>query len=410
MTGEAGTSGAGVVIVGAGHGGVTAAIELRAKGYAGPVTLLSDEPVAPYERPPLSKAWLTAPDGAPPPLYDADTLAERGIALRLGARAEAVDTGARTVTVGGAMLPYDHLILATGAAARRLPLPGCDAEGVHTLRTAADAERLKAALGEGVRLVVVGAGYIGLEVAASARKRGADVTVAELSDRPMARTASVEVAAFFQAAHEARGVRFVFGDGLAAIETEDARARGVRLASGRVLPADAVLLAAGGVPDCALATAAGLDCDDGIVVDEAARTSAPGVYAVGDATRRPSAFAHAPIRLESVHNALEQARLAAADVAGAPPPRVEAPWFWSDQYDLKLQIAGLVGDADRRIVREGPGALSVFHLRGGALRAVEAVNDPRAYMTGRTALTRGLAVDVGVLADPEADLKDALAR
>ena len=400
------------VIVGAGHGGTTAAVELRARGYEGEVVLLSDEPVEPYERPPLSKDWLTRADGARDPLHGAAALAERGVDLRLGARAARLDRAARMVHLeDGEAVPYTHAILATGSLARRLPLPGAEADGVHGLRTAADAAGLRDALAPGARLVVIGAGYIGLEVAASARGRGAEVTVIELADRPMARTASAPVSAFYRARHEAEGVRFVMPSGVAAIEAPGGRATGVRLTDGTVLPADAVLIAAGGVPDTALAEAAGLATEGGVATDEAGRTDDPSVFAIGDAARRPTPWADAPLRLESVHSALEMARLAAAAITGTKPPALVAPWFWSDQYDLKLQIAGLVGaEAGTLIVREGGDALSVFHVAGERLLAVEAINDPRAYMTGRTALTRGQAVDAAILADPARDPKDALIR
>ena len=402
-----------VVIVGAGHGGATAAVELRARGHGGEVLLLSDEPVAPYERPPLSKGWLTSPGGAKPPLYDEATLAARRVTFRSGVRVAGIDRDARRLrTEDAEAIAYDALVLATGSRARRLPVPGAGLPGVHTLRTAADADALRAELRAGARLVVVGAGYVGLEVAASARRLGCAVTIAELAPRPLARTASARVADHFQRLHEAHGVAFLFEDGVAAVEGAGGRAAGVTLGSGRHLPADAVLVAVGGVPDTALAEGAGLDCANGILVDEASRTSDPAVYAVGDATSRPSPFAPpgegGRVRLESVHNALEQARLAAADLTATPPPRIEAPWFWSDQYDTKLQIAGLVRAGDEQVVRTGPSGLAVFHLRGGGLRAVEAANDPVAYMLGRKALTAGRGVDAAVLADPDADLRAAL--
>ena len=399
----------GIVIIGAGHGGTTAAVELRNRGYDGPVTLLSEEPVEPYERPPLSKDWLLRKDAGRDVLFGAETLAARSIDLRIGVTATGIDRGARTVAAGGETLPYDALILATGSRARRLPLPGIDAGGVFSLRTAADADALREALAPGARLVVVGAGYIGLEVAASARRRGADVTIVELADRPMARTASEAVSAFYQARHEAEGVRFVLPTGVTGIEIEGGRAAGVALSTGEMLVADAVLIAAGGAPDTALAEAAGLDAVGGVLTDEVGRTSDEAIFAIGDAARRPTPWSDEPLRLESVHNALEMARLAAAVITDTKPPALVAPWFWSDQYDLKLQIAGLVGGGTE-VVRRTDDSLAVFHLQGERLRAVEAVNDPRAYMLGRTAITKGQAVDPSVLADPSADLRSAVRR
>ncbi|MCQ8184487.1 NAD(P)/FAD-dependent oxidoreductase [Parvularcula maris] len=400
-----------IVIVGAGHGGTTAAVELRSRGFEGGIVLLSDEPVEPYERPPLSKAWLTADGAEKDSLYGLDTLSERGIDLRLGAKAETLDLAARSLRLGdGSELTYSALILATGSQARKLPISGMECENVFSLRTAGDADALRAALVPGSKLVVVGAGYIGLEVAASARKLGADVTIVELADRCMPRTASVTISDFYHQYHEEHGVAFVLKDGVSALEAEGDHVTGVALSSGSVLPADAVLIAAGGVPDDILAQQAGIACDNGILTDENGRTSDPSVYAIGDAARRPTPWAEEALRLESVHSALEMARLVAADITGSQPPALQPPWFWSDQYDLKLQIVGLVTPGFEQIKRHTEGSLSVFHLKGDELMAVEAVNDPRAYMLGRTALSKGLAVDRHVLSDPEADLKNALLR
>lgn len=403
-----------VVIVGAGHAGGSVAAFLRQFGFAGPITLVGDEPLPPYQRPPLSKGWLKGEVGADELLLKPERwYAEAGIDLRLSSPVEALDLEGRTVRLAdGHAIGWDKLVIATGARARPLPVPGADLYGVLSLRHAADAEALRTTLGPGRRLAVIGGGYVGLEAAASARALGAEAVVIEREARVLARVACSELSDFFTACHRARGVAFELNADVVALEEEDGRVAGVRLGDRRVLPCDAALVGVGAIPNDEAARAAGLPCDDGVVVDALARTGRPDVWAVGDVTRRPlPLYEDRAHRLESVPNALEQARLAACAIAGRPLPASEVPWFWSDQYDLKLQIAGLPFEADRRVVRGDPAdaRFAVFHLCGEVVRAVEAVNDAPAFMTGRQLIARRTPVDPARLADPATPLKSLLA-
>jgi 3-phenylpropionate/trans-cinnamate dioxygenase ferredoxin reductase component len=396
-----------VVIVGAGHAGGSAAAMLRQYGWKGPITLIGAEPVPPYQRPPLSKAWLKREtDGAALALRPAAFYPTNGITLHLATHATAIDPERRRVTLGsGEHVAYDHLILATGARARRLPIAGHDLAGVLTLRSVADADALQATLSPGSSVVVIGAGYIGLEVAASARSLGVAVTVIEREDRVLARVASPPLSAFFTRAHAAEDVRILCGASIAAIEGADGRVTAVRLADATLLPCDAVLIGVGAAADDTLARAAGLVCDDGIVVDLAARTSDPHIYAIGDCTRRPLPRYERTGRLESVPNALEQAKQAAADLCGRPPPAPEVPWFWSDQYAIRLQIAGLPFDVDDIVLRGDPagGKFAAFHLAAdGTVQAVEAVNAPAEFVAGRQMIARRQQTTAATLRNPNA--------
>ena len=402
-----------VVIIGAGHAGGSVAAFLRQFGFAGPITLIGAEPLPPYQRPPLSKGWLKGEVGADELLLkSAAWYAEARIDLRLSSPVESLDLKACEVRLAdGHGVAWDRLVIATGARARPLPVPGADLYGVLSLRDAADAEALKTSLGPGRRLAVIGGGYVGLEAAASARALGAEAVVIEREPRVLSRVACPELSDFFTAYHRARGVAFELGADVAALEAADGRVSGVRLGDGRTLACDAVLVGVGALPNDEIAAAAGLACDGGVVVDAQARTANPDIWAVGDVTRRPLPhYEHRMFRLESVPNALEQARLAACAIAGRPFPPPETPWFWSDQYDLKLQIAGIPFEADQRIVRGDVAAarFAVFHLRGGVVRAVEAVNAPPEFMTGRQLIARATAVDPQRLADPATPLKSLL--
>ncbi len=403
-----------VVIVGAGHAGGSAAAFLRQFGWAGAITLVGAEPLAPYQRPPLSKAWLKGEAGADELLLKPlGWYGENAVDLRLSSPVQAIDLAGRTVRLAdGHAVGWDRLVIATGARARALPVSGADLYGVTALRDAADAERLKTTLGPGRRLAVVGGGYVGLEAAASARALGAEAVVIEREARVLARVACPELSDFFTAYHRDRGVLFELGADVLALEEADGRVAGVRLGDGRVLPCDAALVGVGAVPNDELARDAGLRCDGGIVVDAQARTAHPDVWAVGDVTRRPLPhYEDRPWRLESVPNALEQARQAACAVTGRPQPAPECPWFWSDQYDLKLQIAGIPFEADSRVVRgdRAQARFAVWHLQAGRVRAVEAVNSAPDFMAGRQLIARRTLVDAARLADPATPLKSLLA-
>ena len=402
-----------IVIVGAGHAGGTVAALLRQYGHAGAVTLIGDEALEPYQRPPLSKAWLKGEaDGDSLRLKAPEWYADNGVDLRLSQTVAAIDRAARTVRLsGGDTISYDKLILATGARARRLPIGGADLDGVMALRTAADAEALKTALAPErhrvKRLAVIGGGYVGLEAAASARALGAEVVVLERESRILARVACPVLSRFFQDYHREHGVHFILDAAVKRLIGEDGRVRGVQLADGSRLDCDAVLVGVGAVPNDELAQAAGLACQDGVLVDLAARTSDPAIFAIGDVTRRPMPLYDAVMRLESVPNALEQARQAAAAITGRPAPEPETPWFWSDQYDLKLQIAGVPVGCDDMVVRGDPGApgFALFHMAGDVIRAVEAVNAPGEFLVGRQLIGRRTPVCREQLADRATPMK-----
>ena len=400
---------AGVVIVGAGHAGGNAAALLRQYGYQGAVTLIGAEPVAPYQLPPLSKAYLKGEMPAERLAFKpANFYAEQQIDLKTGVAVRAVDRAAKRVELtDGTSLPYAKLILATGSQPRPFALEGATLDGVLTLRTLADSDALRARLQPGARVAVIGAGYIGLEAAAAARQLGFDVTVFEAAPRVLGRVTSELVSAFYQNEHRAQGVDLRLDAKIDAFVGDDGKLAGIKLASGEIVPAAVALVGIGIVPDVALAEAAGLECDNGIVVDDDARTSDPDIFAIGDCTLRPLAHYGRSGRLESVHNALEQAKLAASAIAGKPRPACEVPWFWSDQYDLKLQTAGLHGGHDRIVVRGTPEArsLALYYLKGRTLLAVDAVNAMADFLCGKKLAGTGIELDLDALAAPDTDIK-----
>jgi 3-phenylpropionate/trans-cinnamate dioxygenase ferredoxin reductase component len=402
-----------VVIVGAGHAGGTAAALLRQYGFGGPITLLGEEPIPPYQRPPLSKAWLKGEaDEDSLALKPLDFYGEQSIDLRMGVSVASIARSPKTVTLAaGETISYDVLILATGARPRQLAIPGADLAGVCELRTAADAETLKSNLKPGCRLAVVGGGYIGLEVAASARALGAEATVVELQSRVLARVASEPLSAFFEAYHRARGVSFELGVSVHEILGESGRVTGVKLSDGRAIACDAALIGVGAVPNDEIARDCGLECANGVVVDLEARTADPSVFAIGDVSHRPLPLYDRTFRLESVPNALEQAKQVAAALTGRAPPAPEVPWFWSDQYDLKMQIAGLPFDGDSLLVRGDPASakFAVFHLKGDLIQAVEAVNAPPEFMAGRQLIGSRRPVARERLADGAISMKEVAA-
>ena len=402
-----------VVILGAGHAGGVAVALLRQYGHGGPITLIGDEPIAPYQRPPLSKAWLKGEaDADSLALKPLEFYAENNVDFRPNVTATALDRAARTVALSsGDTVSYDVLILATGARAIALPIAGADLSGILFLRTAAHAEALKAAVGPGRTLAVVGGGYIGLEVAASGRALGAEVVVIEREARLLARVAAEPLSIFFKAYHEKHGVRFELGASVNGFVGANGHVTGVSLSDGRTIACDAVVVGVGAHPNDELAKAAGLQTARGVVVDLDARTSDPAIFAIGDVAHRPMPIYDRMFRMESVPNALEQAKQAACAITGRPRPPGECPWQWSDQFDLKLQIAGYAFDVDQVILRGDPATarFAVFHLKGDQIQSVEAINSPPEFMMGKQLILNRKPVDKVRLADPSISMKEVAA-
>jgi len=375
-----------VVIVGAGQAGAQLAISLRQGGFAGPIRMVCDEPYLPYQRPPLSKKFLAEyrnPDSLF--LRPESFWRDHRVECDLGAAAGEIQPKERRVLLrNGREIPYGTLVLATGTSARALPVSGVDLPGVFSLRRIDDVVALRPAITAAERVVIVGGGYIGLEVAAVVRTEGRSVTVLEAEDRVLKRVAGPATSDFFDRYHRQHGVDIRLGARLVAIEGHSGALR-ARLTPDDALAADLVLVATGARANDDLAAAAGLTCQDGIMVDEFARTSAPDIFAIGDCTRFPSRRYGRRLRLESVQNAIDQAKAAAAFMLGKPQPYDPVPWFWSDQYDIKLQIAGLAEgyEAVGTVGDPGTAHFSVEYRRGGRLIAVEAVNDARAHMLAR---------------------------
>ena len=397
-----------VVIVGAGQAGAAAAAKLRALGYAGSITLIGAEAAPPYQRPPLSKAyllgemeearlWLRAPE-----FWD-----EAQITLKLGAAVSAIDTTAQTVRVGDEVLGYDALILTTGSTPRRLPADvGGDLAGVYVVRSLADVDAMRPEFVAGRRLVIIGGGYIGLEAAAVGRKLGLEVSVIEMAPRILQRVAAPETSSYFRKLHEDHGAVIMESTGLDRL-LGDTHVTGVRLKDGRELAADFVIAGVGITPNTAEAAAAGIAIDNGIRTDAQGRTSAANVWASGDCASFPLNGVQA--RLESVGHAIDHAELVADNIMGAARDYVPAPWFWSDQYDTKLQIAGLNTGYDQIVTRGPDGdAVSFWYLKAGVLLAVDAMNDSRAYMVGKRLIESGRTPDMAQVANPATDLKALL--
>ncbi|TCP60056.1 3-phenylpropionate/trans-cinnamate dioxygenase ferredoxin reductase subunit [Rhodovulum bhavnagarense] len=397
-----------IVIIGAGQAGAALAAKLRALGHAGPITMIGEESVPPYQRPPLSKKYLL---GEMPLerlfLRPESFYAENGIELRLSDTAVAIDRADRKVIAGGAAIPYDQLALTTGAVARRLPgAIGGELAGVHVVRTLADVDTMAPDFAPGRRVLVLGGGYVGLEAAAVAAQRGMQVTLLQHSDRVLRRIACPETSAYFARLHRDHGVDLRENTQIAALRggtwVEQAD-----LSDGTSMEVDTVIVGIGVTPATSLAEAAGLAIENGIAVDEMGRTTDPRIWAAGDCTSFP--FRGARIRLESVQNAIDQAEAVAANMLGSEAPYVPVPWFWSDQYDVKLQIAGLNTGYDRVVVRKGDRDLTVSHwyFRGANLLAVDAMNDPRAYMTAKRLIEAGRSPDPGMVVS--GDLKSLMA-
>jgi 3-phenylpropionate/trans-cinnamate dioxygenase ferredoxin reductase subunit len=401
-----------VVIIGGGHGGASAAFELRRGGYSRPITIVGEEGFIPYQRPPLSKAWLRGEaDHDSLALRPREWYVERDVTLRLGTRSVSIDRQNRSVTLADhSILPFSELIIATGARARRLGVPGANLDGVLTLRTTEDADRLRQSIRPGARIAIVGAGYVGLETAASARALGAAVIVMEREARVLARVACPALSEFFTTAHRAEGVQFELAADVVRF-IGDTHVQGIELADGRIIRCDAAVVGVGAIPNDEIARECGLPCADGIIVDQRARTADPAVFAIGDVTRRPVPRYDRQVRLESVPNALEQARQAAATICGLPAPAAELPWFWSDQYDLKLQIAGMAFACNHIVVRGDPAgrSFSLFHLCDEQVEAVEAVNAPGDFMFGKALIARRLPIIREKLADPAVPIRETAA-
>ena len=404
-----------IVIAGAGQAGFQAAASLRDGGYAGRVVLVGDEPDLPYQRPPLSKAYLVGKaDDEMLQLRPRIFFDKHGIDYVAGESLVRIRRDERVVELSsGRAIAYDHLVLATGSRNRTLPVPGADLDGVVQLRTLADAADLRRRLPDIRRAIVVGAGFIGLEFAAVARQRGIAVTIVEAADRPMARGLSPAMSSFFRAAHEAAGATFVFGAVAASITGQNGRVTGAEMAGGSHVPGDLVLIGIGVVPNIDAAVDAQLEVGNGILVDAELRTSDPHISAIGDCACFPTRFADgARVRIESVQNAVDQGRCVAARLMGRPAPYDAVPWFWSDQGSLKLQMAGLGTPHELAVLRGDPasGAFSVFCFAQGRLIGVESVNRAADHMGARRILAGRLALTPDEAADPSLDLKALAAR
>lgn len=406
-----------LVIIGAGHAGVELAFAARQQGWIGGIVLLGEEYDLPYHRPPLSKAFLCGTAEAVSlalrqlPAYEA-----AGIDLRVGKHVRAIDRDAHQLCLDdGSVLPYTKLAVCTGGRARVLDVPGMEGgspRNLYSLRTQADAQAIAGGVRNGARVVIIGAGYVGLEVAASARKLGASVTVLESQSRVLARVTGVKLSNFYESAHREAGVDVRTNASVLAIECDaSGLATAVLCGDGERLPADVVIVGIGMLPNTALAEAAGLRVEGGIVVDEHSVTSDPDIFSAGDCTVQDSALYGRRVRLESVPNALEQARAAAGWLCGKPRPNHAVPWFWSDQYDLKLQMTGLADGHDTCVVRGSlvDQSFCAFYLQDGRLIAVDAVNRPGDFMLAKKAVATGVQPDSDLLADTSIPLKDLLA-
>jgi 3-phenylpropionate/trans-cinnamate dioxygenase ferredoxin reductase subunit len=400
-----------ILIIGGGQAGAQAVDTLRREGFTGRLVLVSDEPYLPYQRPPLSKKFLSgelAADRLPfrhQSFYD-----EHRVELKLGIRATRLDPAARRVALAsGEEVIYDRLLLCLGAASRQLTCPGTDLPGVHYLRGIADVPTIQAGLKQGARAVIIGGGYIGLEAAATARRMGCAVTVLEMADRVMNRVVAATVSEYFAHEHRTQGVKLVCNTRVVRLEG-DTQVERVVCADGSTYDADLLIVGVGAVANMQLAADAGLACENGIVVDEYCRTSDPAIYAAGDCTYHPSLRFDMRVRLESVDNAFEQAKAAALNILERPTVHDRVPWFWSDQFDNKLLIVGLSQGHDQQVTRGDPATRSftVCYLKGGELLAVEAINHSRDYMAARKLIADRARPDVNKLADPLVALKDAV--
>ena len=398
-----------IIVIGAGQAGSAAVAQLRKSGFTGSITLIGEESALPYQRPPLSKKYLLGEmDLERLYLRPESFYTDNEITLRLNSRVDAIDRSGKTVTADGETLPYDALILTTGSAPRYLPAKiGGDLDGVYVVRGLTDVDAMAPEFRDGAKVLIVGGGYIGLEAAAVAASKGLKVTLVEMADRILQRVASPETSTYFRDLHNSHGVDIREGVGLETLLGEG-RVSGARLSDGSELDVDFVIVGVGITPATTLAEAAGLDIDNGIKTDGQGRTSDPAIWAAGDCASFP--YRGERIRLESVPNAIDQSECVAENILGAGKTYVPQPWFWSDQYDVKLQIAGLNTGYDRVITRAGdkPGAVSFWYYQGNTLLAVDAANDPRAYMIGKRLIDGGKSPDADLIANPDTDLKSLL--
>lgn len=401
-----------VLIIGAGQAGLHAAASLRKRGFDGTIRLIGDEPYAPYQRPPLSKAFMKGDMSEerlafkPPAFYG-----DQSIDLMTGEIVTGINRTDRAVTTDqGNQHTYDHLIIATGARPRTIALPGATCEGVFELRTLNDAKAMKRVMKAGSRLAVIGGGYIGLEAAAVGRQLGLNVIVFERMPHLLSRVTSEIVSSFFRDLHHANGVDIRCAAAIDSLAQDGTRVSGIHLDDGETIACDAVLMGVGVVPNIEIAAAAGLACDNGIIVDDVCRTSDPHIFAAGDCARRVLAPYGGAFRLESVHNALDQAERIAAALTNSPQPAFDPPWFWSDQYDVKLQTVGLFNGYTDTVIRGDISArkFSVFYFADDQLLAIDAVNDPASFLAGKQILKNMIPVTRATIADETVPLKSLL--
>jgi len=398
-----------IIIIGAGQAGASLSAKLRSLGHEGDITLIGEEPMPPYQRPPLSKGYLLG-DMTRERLFlrPEEFYQNQNITLRLGLRVTAIDQQAKTISLGDEILSYDELALTTGSTPHYLPASiGGDLKGVHVVRTLADIDAMEPEFSADRNVLIVGGGYIGLEAAAVASKLGLSVTLVEMADRILQRVAAPETSDYFRALHANHGVSILEGIGLDHL-SGNTRVANATLTNGKTIPVDFVITGVGIKPATGLAEAASIALGNGVKTDAQGRTSAPHVWAAGDCASFP--YRDTRIRLESVPNAIDQAEVVAENMLGADKDYVATPWFWSDQYDVKLQIAGLNTGYDRVVTRAGdkPGAQSHWYYRGDTLLAVDAMNDARAYMIGKRLIEAGKSPAADVVAAPDTDLKALL--
>ncbi|HSG89284.1 MAG TPA: FAD-dependent oxidoreductase [Pseudomonadales bacterium] len=399
------------VVVGAGQGAGQLVASLRQDKYEGEILMIGDEPFLPYQRPPLSKAYLAGEMELARVLVRPEKFYEdKDVKVRLNTRVTVIDRAAKTVALDdGSSVEYTNLVLATGSHVRRLRIPGIDLPGVHYLRTIEDVDAIRASVGEGKRMVIIGGGYIGLEVAAVCRKLGMDVTVLEMESRILQRVTTAEMSAYYHKVHTDHGVHIRTGAAASEILGTD-HVTGVKCMDGTELPADAVIVGVGIIPTTELAENAGLDCENGILVDAHCRTSDPDIYAIGDCTNHPSPLLGRRLRLESVPNAMDQARVTAKNICGGDATHDAVPWFWSDQYDLKLQMVGFSAEADTQVLRGNPeeNSFARFYLKDGVVIAVDAVNRAAEFQVSKQLVAKHARVDPIRLADESVAVKELI--